>query len=295
MNDLTTILISTISAGTPILYALIGDRIGQRAGIISLSVEGSMLVGACIGFGVAYRTQSMFLAVLAAIAAGGFVGLLQAFLSIDRKTNMMASGFVLMFFTQGLTAFYGRTLLDVSFRKSLILAIPLLSRIPVIGPALFSQDVLTYLSFLLPAAAWFILTKTKLGLLICSVGERPEVTRAYGHDPRKIQYVAVIFAGMLAGIGAGDPVFLEAPARLYGRLSLRLGPGASGISPSQGGTYLYVCDHDAALSTDSGCLGHYFYLEEAQHAGEDQGNQYRPLTGAAEYMSVNMRMKRRIL
>ena len=78
MNDLTTILISTISAGTPILYALIGDMIGQRAGIISLSVEGSMLVGACIGFGVAYRTQSMFLAVLAAIAAGGFVGLLQA-------------------------------------------------------------------------------------------------------------------------------------------------------------------------------------------------------------------------
>lgn len=201
MNEITTILISTIAAGTPILYALTGDMIGQRAGIISLSVEGSMLVGACIGFGVAYRTQSMTLAVLAALAAGGLVGFLQAFLAIDRKTNMMASGFVLMFFTQGLTAFYGRTLLDVSFRKTLTFPLPFLSEIPVLGPVLFSQDILTYLSFLLPAAAWFVLTKTKLGLLVCSVGERPEVTQAYGHDPRKIPYAAVIIAGMLAGAG----------------------------------------------------------------------------------------------
>lgn len=201
MNDLTTILISTVSAGTPILYALIGDMIGQHAGIISLSVEGSMLAGACIGFGVAYRTQSLFLAVIAAALAGSLVGSLQAFLAIDRKTNMMASGFVLMFFTQGMTAFYGRSLLDVSFRKNLVLPIPFLSKIPVIGPALFSQDMLTYISFILPVAAWLVLTKTKLGLLICSVGERPEVTLAYGHDPRKIQYGAVIFAGLLAGIG----------------------------------------------------------------------------------------------
>lgn len=201
MSELTTILASTIAAGTPILYALVGDMISQRAGVISLSVEGSMLVGACIGFGVAYRTQSLLLAVLAAILIGGFVGLLQAFLVIDRKTNMMASGFVLMFFAQGLTAFYGRTLMNVSFRIPTALPLPGLSKIPVVGSVLFSQDILTYLSFLLPVAAWLILTKTKLGLLVCSVGERPEVTLAYGHNPRRLQYGAVIFAGMLAGIG----------------------------------------------------------------------------------------------
>lgn len=204
MNDFSVILINMIAAGTPIMYALLGDMISQRAGVISLSVEGSMLVGACIGFGVAYSTNSMILATLAAMLVGGLVGLIQAFLVIDRKTNMMASGFVLMFFAQGLTAFYGRNILGVTFRKSLTYAIPGLSKIPVIGAAFFNQDILTYFSFLLPVIVWWILTKTKLGLLICSVGEQPEVTRAYGHDPRKLQYGAVITAGVLAGIGGAQ-------------------------------------------------------------------------------------------
>ena len=92
MNDLTVILANMIAAGTPIMYALLGDMISQRAGVISLSVEGSMLVGACIGFGVAYSTESMILAVIIAGIMGGMVGLLQAFLVIDRKTNMIRTG-----------------------------------------------------------------------------------------------------------------------------------------------------------------------------------------------------------
>ena len=204
MRELSVILVNMIAAGTPILYALLGDMVSQRAGVISLSVEGSMLVGACIGFGVAYSTNSMILATLAAMLAGGLVGLIQAFLVIDRKTNMMASGFVLMFLAQGLTAFYGRNLLGVTFRKSLTYAIPGLCKLPLIGSALFNQDILTYLSFLLPVIVWWILTKTRLGLLVCSVGEQPEVTRAYGYNPRLLQYGAVVFAGVLAGIGGAQ-------------------------------------------------------------------------------------------
>ena len=204
MREFSVILVNMIAAGTPILYALLGDMVSQRAGVISLSVEGSMLVGACIGFGVAYSTNSMILATLAAMLAGGLVGLIQAFLVIDRKTNMMASGFVLMFLAQGLTAFYGRNLLGVTFRKSLTYAIPGLCKLPLIGSALFNQDILTYLSFLLPVIVWWILTKTRLGLLVCSVGEQPEVTRAYGYNPRLLQYGAVVFAGALAGIGGAQ-------------------------------------------------------------------------------------------
>ena len=204
MHELSVILVNMIAAGTPILYALLGDMVSQRAGVISLSVEGSMMVGACIGFGVAYSTNSMILATLAAMLAGGLVGLIQAFLVIDRKTNMMASGFVLMFLAQGLTAFYGRNLLGVTFRKSLTYAIPGLCKLPLIGSALFNQDILTYLSFLLPVIVWWILTKTRLGLLVCSVGEQPEVTRAYGYNPRLLQYGAVVFAGALAGIGGAQ-------------------------------------------------------------------------------------------
>ena len=131
-----------ISAGTPIIYALIGDLIGQRSGIISLSVEGSMLCGACLGFSVASKTGNLGLTVICAGLGGAAIGLVQAFLSITRKSNMMTSGFILIFFAQGLTTFFGRGQLGTSLGKTFSFPIPLLSRIPVIGPALFQQDIL---------------------------------------------------------------------------------------------------------------------------------------------------------
>ena len=169
MNELTTILICMVSAGTPIIYALLGDLIGQRTGITSLSVEGSMLCGACVGFAVAAGSGSLFLAVLCAAIAGGLIGLIQAFLSISRKSNMMATGFILIFFAQGLTTFFGRSQLGVSLGKSFSLAIPVLSKIPVIGPAFFSvRIVLTYIAYVLPVLAWWFLQKQNgAGALFC--------------------------------------------------------------------------------------------------------------------------------
>ena len=154
-----------------------------------------------VGFAVAAGSGSLFLAVLCAAIAGGLIGLIQAFLSISRKSNMMATGFILIFFAQGLTTFFGRSQLGVSLGKSFSLAIPVLSKIPVIGPAFFQQDILTYIAYVLPVLAWWFLTKTRTGLVLCSVGERPDVTRAYGYNPVVLQYGAVIFAGVLAGIG----------------------------------------------------------------------------------------------
>lgn len=204
MNDFTTILAGTISAGTPIIFALCGDLVGQRAGITSLSVEGSMLCGACLGFGTLISTGSLVLAVIAAGLAGMLIGLIQAFLVIDRKTNMMASGFVLIFLAKGITAFYGRDILGQSVKHYEAIAIPLLSKTPVIGPTFFTQDILTYFSYLLPVILYFVLFKTRLGLAVRSMGERPEVTLAYGYNPRRIQYGATLFAGLMAGIGGAQ-------------------------------------------------------------------------------------------
>ncbi len=125
----------------------------------------------------------------------------QAFLSISRKSNMMATGFILIFLCAGPDHLFGRSQLGVSLGKSFSLAIPVLSKIPVIGPAFFQQDILTYIAYVLPVLAWWFLTKTRTGLVLCSVGERPDVTRAYGYNPVVLQYGAVIFAGVLAGIG----------------------------------------------------------------------------------------------
>src|SRR5699024_6925155 len=124
MNDLITVLSSMIASGTPIVYAICGDMVGQKSGITSLSVEGSMLCGACAGFGVAAYTQNLFLAVLAAAFSGMFIASLQAFLSIDCKANMFASAFVLNFLAQGLTAFFAIPLLSVKLEGFSKTAIP---------------------------------------------------------------------------------------------------------------------------------------------------------------------------
>lgn len=204
MDNLTTILSCTIAAGTPMVYSICGDLVGQRTGIISLSMEGSMLCGACVGFGVAVYTQSLLLVILASAAAGAFIGLIQAYLSIDRKANMLASAFVLNFLATGLTAFFGISLLGEKLLGFNVIKIPLLSEIPILGKSLFSQDALTYIAFLLPVGIHLVLYKTRLGAVIRSAGESPEVTLAYGYNPRKIRYGAVLFAGAMAGIGGAQ-------------------------------------------------------------------------------------------
>ena len=193
MNDLIAVLSSTIIGGTPILYAICGDMVGQKSGITSLSVEGSMLCGACAAFGVAAYTQSLPLAVLVAAFSGMFIALLQAFLSIDCKANMFASAFVLNFLAQGLTAFFGIPLLSVKLEGFSKVPLPLLSKIPIIGPAFFNQDLLCYFSFILPLIIHYVFFKTRLGVVIRSSGENPEVTIAYGYNPRLVRYASVLF------------------------------------------------------------------------------------------------------
>lgn len=204
MNDLITVLSSMIAGGTPIVYAICGDMVGQKSGITSLSVEGSMLCGACAGFAVAAYTKSLPLAVLAAAFSGMFIALLQAYLSIDCKANMFASAFVLNFLAQGLTAFFGIPLLSVKLEGFSKISIPLLSDIPIIGPALFNQDLLCYFSLLLPFIIHYVFFKTRLGVVIRSAGENPEVTIAYGYNPRVVRYGSVLFAGAMAGIGGAQ-------------------------------------------------------------------------------------------
>ena len=202
MQTFDSFLMSMISSGTPILFALMGDLVGQQTGIISLSVEGSMLMGACAGFAVAAYTNNLILTILAAALAGAFIGLIQAYLVISRKANMLASGLTLIFFAQGITGFAGRNLLTkeiVGFDK---IAVPFISKIPVIG-VFFDQDPITYLSYFVIVILFLVLNKTRFGFELRATGQNKESVEAYGINPKVMQYVAVVFAGALAGIGGG--------------------------------------------------------------------------------------------
>lgn len=194
-------LLNTIRSGTPIIFALTGDLIGQRAGHISLSVEGAMLMGCCMGFATCYYTGSLLLAVLVSILAGCIIGFLQVHFNIAFGANMFSLALALNFFATAVTTYFGSPLVSKSIEGFPRIAIPVLSSLPVIGDAIFNQDILTYISYLLPIVAYFLLYKTKLGVAIRSAGEQHQVAVAYGYNVKRLKYGAVITAGALAGIG----------------------------------------------------------------------------------------------
>lgn len=198
---ISTFIVNMVHSGTPIIFALIGDMIGQKSGHISLSVEGSMLMGCCLGYTACFYSNNLFLAVLVAIAGGALIGFLQAHLNIHFGANMFALALALNYFASSVTAYFGSPMISKSIKGFPTIAIPVLSKIPLIGQAFFHQDILTYLSFVLPVIAWFVLYKTRLGLAIRSCGEVHQVAIAYGYNVKRIKYGAVMMAGVLAAIG----------------------------------------------------------------------------------------------
>ncbi len=201
MDLIENFLLNTVRSGTPIMFALMGDMIGQRAGHISLSVEGAMLTGCLVGFTTCYYTDSLILAVLFAALAGAFVGFLQIHFNIRCGADMFALALAINYFCSAITNYFGASMVSKSIRGFSRIAIPGLSRIPVIGDAVFNQDILTYCSYLLPLVVGFVLFKTKLGVALRTAGEMHQVGVAYGYNIKRLKYGAVIAAGVLAAIG----------------------------------------------------------------------------------------------
>ncbi len=207
------ILAAGVVAGTPILYASLGEVISERAGILNLGVEGMMLVGAVSAFYVGTYTQDKWLGLLVALLAGGLMALIHAVICIVFRANQVASGLALTIFGTGLSAYLGRTLVGIPPTSTFnAVAIPLLSKIPVIGRILFNQDMMVYLSVVLVAIVWFVFYKTKAGLLLRAAGENPSAVDALGHNVFSIRYVAVIVGGMFAGAGGAYLSLAYAPS-----------------------------------------------------------------------------------
>jgi ABC-type uncharacterized transport system permease subunit len=193
-----------IRAGTSVLFATSGELIAQRSGIINLGTEGSMLAGAFVAFAVTVETGHPFLGIVAGGIAGGLIALIHAILVIWRKANQLASGLVITFLAQGITAYFGQNYVNQQAKSLPVIEIPGLSDIPWIGPVLFRHDVLTYLSFIMVPLLWFVLFHTKYGLLLRSTGEKEEVVHTSGYRPNVIRLLAVVAGGFLAGVGGGQ-------------------------------------------------------------------------------------------
>ena len=210
------IVLATLGAGTPLVFAALGELIAEKSGVLNLGVEGMMLVGAVCGFAVAAESGNLWLGVLVAVLAGAAMAGLFAVLTLTFQANQVAAGLALTIFGVGLSAYIGLDYTSVALTGIQPMHIPLLSDLPLVGPILFSLDPLLYLSFaMLAAVAWFLF-RTKPGLLLRGVGEAPESAHAIGYSVITIRYLAVLFGGAMAGLGGGYLALVYTPLWVEG-------------------------------------------------------------------------------
>jgi ABC-type uncharacterized transport system permease subunit len=219
--DGTTLVIGlagVLTTAAPIVVATIGETFAERAGVINLSVNGTILLSAMGGFVVGLSTGSLFLAFIAGALIGAVIALIVAFGSISLRQSQVAIGFVLTLFCRDLAYFLGNPFMGEKGPILSVHPIPLLEDIPILGTMFFRQDIMTYFSFVLIFVAWWWIFRTRPGLVLRAVGERPEAAFARGIRVNLIRYVYTALGGALVGL-AGPMFSLGVKAGWKGTIS----------------------------------------------------------------------------
>lgn len=200
MESYALLVAATLNAGTVLALAALGLLINEKAGVVNLGAEGMMLCAAIAGFATVVATGSDSLGFLAGTVAGALMAAVFGVLVIWLNTNQYATGLALSLFGAGFSAFAGITYVQERMPERPTFAVPWLSDIPLLGPAVFRQHPLVYLTVLFAAALVWFLYRTRSGLVLRSVGESPEAAHALGYPVRRIRLAAVVVGGALCGL-----------------------------------------------------------------------------------------------
>jgi simple sugar transport system permease protein len=207
-------LASIIRSGAPLILAATGETFTERAGVVNLALDGSLMLSALAGFAVAFNTQSVFLGAIAGILVGATIALIVAICNIELKQSQVAIGFVLTLLCRDLAIFLGTAYRGKQGLPAPYFEIPILRDIPILGPLFFQQDAFTYLSFIAIFAAWFWIFRTRPGLVLRSVGERPATTFARGGSVNRLRYLYTAFGGAMVGLAGAAYSLNVAPGWL---------------------------------------------------------------------------------
>jgi len=197
---------AALRMATPVAFAALGGIFSERVGIVNIALEGMMLTGAFTGVAVCFFSGNAWLGVLAAVLAGGLLGLLHALLTVKFVGNQIVSGTGINIFALGFTAYmcqiiWGSRGASQSVQGLSVISIPLLKDIPILGGILGSHTPLVYLMLIVTVISYIVLFKTPVGLRIRAVGEHPSAADTAGINVYKTKYICVIVSGMLAGLG----------------------------------------------------------------------------------------------
>lgn len=194
------ILLTVITASTPLLIAAIGELVVEKSGVLNLGVEGMMIMGAACGIVAAIATGSGAAGVAAAVLAGMAMAALFAALTLGLAANQVAAGLALTIFGLGLSGVVGASFVGAQRAGIGRIEIPVLSEIPFLGPVLFHQDPFVYASFALTGGVAWFLTRTRAGLVLRACGESAASAHALGYKVLRIRFLAILFGGGCAGL-----------------------------------------------------------------------------------------------
>jgi simple sugar transport system permease protein len=228
MESYALLIAATLNAGTVLALASLGLLINEKAGIVNLGAEGMMLCAAIAGFAAVVHSGSDLIGFAAGIGAGALLALIFGALVIWLNTNQYATGLAVSLFGAGFSAFVGVGYVQQKMPERLQFEVPWLTDIPLLGPALFRQHPLVYLTVLLALALIWFLYRTRAGLVLRSVGESPESAHALGYPVRRIRLLAVVAGGALCGLSGAyisivyTPLWVEGMVAGKGWIALAL-------------------------------------------------------------------------
>src|SRR5690606_11039536 len=211
MGMIEAILLTVITAATPLLLASLGELVSERAGVLNLGVEGMMVMGAVLAFAATQATGSPYIGILAGIACGALFSLLFGFLTLTLVANQVATGLALTILGLGVSGQIGEPYVGMSGIKLQPIVIPLLSDIPFLGPLLFKQDLIFYLSIALVFGVNWFLFKSRAGLKVRAIGDNHASAHALGIHVIRTRYLAVMFGGACAGLAGAQLSLVYTP------------------------------------------------------------------------------------
>lgn len=211
MGIIEAILLTVVTAATPLVLASLGELVSERAGVLNLGVEGMMVMGAVLAFAATQATGSPYIGILAGIACGALFSLLFGFLTLTLVANQVATGLALTILGLGVSGQIGEPYVGMSGVKLQPIVIPLLSDIPFIGPILFKQDLIFYLSIALVFSVNWFLFRSRAGLKIRAIGDNHASAHALGIHVIRTRYLAVMFGGACAGLAGAQLSLVYTP------------------------------------------------------------------------------------
>jgi ABC-type uncharacterized transport system permease subunit len=203
---IVSVLGAAIRIATPILFAALGELVAERTGVYNMGLEGMMLMGAFAGWYATYASGSPIAGFGAAMVAGALMSLLFAIMVITLQIEQIVTGLALNLLGSGLSTYWLRSAFsDMNNVPGITIQqnarIPVLADIPYVGEILFDQRVVSYVGLLAVPLIWLFLFRSRLGLEIRCIGENPKALDIKGRSVVARQYAAVLFGGLLAGLG----------------------------------------------------------------------------------------------